>query len=450
MKAGFSKFDITPRVGVSMGGFGPFLNRNSAFVRDRLEARAVAFQSGEGKALIISCDLTTIMAETIQAARDIIVEKLPEFSADEVLITATHTHSAPATNAHNLGWGCADLPYLQILPYKIAQAGIDAWNNRAEVKVSAARVPCRHIGLNRVYDKDAPPLEEVLDDNWEPAKPELTDTECQVIRFDDPRGALKGFVVNFGCHAVVCCQKCHYLHGDYPGVAIHNLMREYPGSVGVFLQGAEGDVNSCVVHKPEQESLLALDIIAGRFERAIRDGLAKAREIAVDEVKVASATVEFSTIKSWNERALLEKKREIDAVLNRADASDDDKDVRMNTVYRTGLEKLLKLLRSGANTNIVAQVCAVKVGPLEFLGAPFEIMQAIKNDTVAGAKAPCPMILSLCNGALGYAPDQQSIDQADSYAATRIPLMQGRFPYANIHRELVGAFLALDAELNRK
>ena len=449
MKAGFAKFDITPRVGVSMGGFGPFLNRNSAFVRDRLEARAAAFQSGKGKAIIISCDLTTMAPETARLAREIVAEKLPEFSPEEILVTVTHTHSAPAVVANNVGWGVADLPYLQILPYKVAQAGIDAWNNREEVKVSAARVPCRHIGLNRVYDKDAPPLEEVLDDDWEPARPELTDTECQVIRFDDVRGVMKGFIVNFGCHAVVCCQKCHYLHGDYPGVAIHSIMREYPGSVGVFLQGAEGDVNSCVVHKPEQESLLALDIIAGRFARAIRDGLAKAAEIAVDEVKTAYSTVEFSTVKSWDEPALLAKKREIDAVLNRADASDDDKDVRMNTVYRTGLEKLLKLLRSGANTDIVANVYAVKVGPLEFLGAPFEIMQAIKNETVAGAKAPCPMILSLCNGSLGYAPDQKSIDQADSYAATRIPLMQGRFPYANIHRELVAAFLALDAKLNQ-
>ena len=448
MKAGFAKFDITPRVGVSMGGFGPFLNRNSTFVRDRLEARAAAFESPDGgKAIIISCDLTPMAPETALLAREVIAEKLPEFCREEILVTVTHTHSAPAVVANNVGWGVADLPYLQILPYKVAQAGIDAWNRREEVTVSTARVPCRHIGLNRVYDKDAPPLEEVLDDNWEPAKPELTDTECQVNRFDDRQGVLKGFIVNFGCHAVVCCQKCRYLHGDYPGIAIHSVMREHPGSVGVFLQGAEGDVNSCVVHKPEQESLLALDIIAGRFARAIRDGLAKAEQIDADRVKTAFATVEFATEKSWDEPALLEKKREIDAVLNRADASDDDKEVRMNTVYRTGLEKLLKLLRSGANTNIVANVYAVKVGPLEFLGAPFEIMQAIKNDVVSGAKAPFPMILSLCNGSLGYAPDQQSIDQADSYAATRIPLMQGRFPYADIHRELVETFLRLDAIL---
>ena len=49
MKAGFAKFDITPRVGVSMAGFGPFLNRNSVGIRDRLEARAAAFQAEAAK-----------------------------------------------------------------------------------------------------------------------------------------------------------------------------------------------------------------------------------------------------------------------------------------------------------------------------------------------------------------------------------------------------------------
>ena len=145
----------------------------------------------------------------------------------------------------------------------------------------------------------------------------------------------------------------------------------------------------------------------------------------------------------------MKRKAEIDAVLNRADAADDDKAVRMNTIYRFGVEKMLKILRSGEKTSVTARVYAVRMGPLEFLCAPFEIMQAIKNDIVAGAKAEIPMVMSLSNGAYGYAPDQQSIDKANSYAATSIPLMQGRFPYANIHRELVAAFLELDAKLNR-
>ena len=447
MKAGFAKFDITPRVGVSMAGFGPFLNRNSTGIRDRLEARAAAFRAEQGGALFISCDLTTIDLEIADRVRQLVHDAIPELDSDRIIVSATHTHSAPAVVPGNLGWGVPDLPYRQLLPYKIAQAGIDAWNNLAEVTISTARVPCRHIGLNRVYDRDAPPLDEVLKGDWEPAMPELTDTECQVIRCDDASGALKGFLVNFGCHAVVCCQKCFHLHGDYPGVAIHAIMAEHPGSVGLFLQGAEGDVNSGCVHKPEDDALPALDVFAARFARSIRDGLAKAKPVTISAVKAAAATVEFSTRRNWDEEALLKRKAEIDAVLNRADASDDDKAVRMNTIYRFGVEKLLKLLRSGEKTSITARVYAIKMGPLEFFCAPFEIMQPIKNDVVAGAKAEIPMVMSLCNGAFGYAPDQKSIDKANSYEATMIPLIQGRFPYANIHRELRDAFLKLDAEL---
>ncbi len=39
MKAGFAKSDITPRVGVELIGFGPYLHRYSIGVRDRLWAR---------------------------------------------------------------------------------------------------------------------------------------------------------------------------------------------------------------------------------------------------------------------------------------------------------------------------------------------------------------------------------------------------------------------------
>jgi len=68
-------------------------------------------------------------------------------------------------------------------------------------------------------------------------------------------------------------------------VATNMLEREFSDAgravVGLFLQGAEGDVNSCVVHKPEQEALLALDVIAARYARSVREGLREAEPIEV-------------------------------------------------------------------------------------------------------------------------------------------------------------------------
>ena len=67
LKIGFGRADITPRVGVELCGFGPFLQRRSVAVRDRLWARAAAFEAGGRRAVLVSCDLIGV-TEAITAA----------------------------------------------------------------------------------------------------------------------------------------------------------------------------------------------------------------------------------------------------------------------------------------------------------------------------------------------------------------------------------------------
>jgi hypothetical protein len=453
LKAGFAKYDITPRAGVSLYGFGPFLNRNAVGVRDYLEARAAALALGGKRALIIGCDLCTLQAETCAQIRDIIIAQVPGLAKQDIMISTSHTHSGPATVFSDRGWGAPDAPYMEILPYKIAQAGILAAQDLEPVTVSAALAPCRHIGLNRVYDRDAPPLAEVLQEGWEPARPDLTDTECRVIRFDKRDGQMKGFMAYFGCHPVVCCQDNHFIHGDYPGVAIHNLMREFPGTTGIFLQGAQGDVNSGCVHKKENESLLALDVFAARFANAIRKGLAAATPLHIDQLASVSQSVDFSTRRDFSLEHLKELQAEFAKVLHTPLADDAAQEVRMATVYYLGVKKMIAQLESGEAPVVTAEVQGIRLGPLAYLGAPFEIMQAIKNETIAKLRSPMPMVMGLCNGAYGYAPDRQSLQEAiqsassGGYAAAKVPLMLGRLPYANIHDELVTAFTQIDAQL---
>jgi len=446
LKAGFTKQDITPRVGVELYGFGPYLNRRSIGVRDPLEARAAAFESDSRRALVIGCDLCSLRTDTVGIVRKIIMARHPELAASDIMLVCSHTHSGPSTVSENRGWGAPDPVYNEILPYKIAQAGLDALQCMEPVAVSTALVPCEGIGLNRVYDQDAPPLDEVLKDDWRPAKPELTDTQCRVIRFDDDSGTLKGFMAYFGCHPVVCCRHTRYIHGDYPAIAIHNLMRQFPGSIGLFLQGADGDVNTCVVHKPEQESLLALDIVAGRFERAIRQGFREAEPIPADSLATISKTFEFTTRQAFTREHLEKLKKTQEAILHKTDADETTLGVRQACVYLLGIQTMVDFLDSGATPVIPAEIHGIKLGPLEFLGAPFEIMQAIKNDIVAAAKAPVTMVLSHCNGALGYAADQASL-ATNSYASYTVALIGGRLPYADIHRELVRAMRKLDVSL---
>jgi len=454
MKAGFGKYDITPRLGVELFGFGPFLNRKSIAIRDILEARAGAFEAGGHIVVIISCDLCEILSQTAASVRSIIRERHPELSDSDIMINASHTHSGPATFFDNTGWGVTDPPWFSILPYRIAEAACRALEKMEEVMVLQALVPCRHLGLNRVRDVDSPPLEDVLKDGWEPAKPELTDTQCRVIRFDSCKGGrMLGFMVYFGCHPVVCSESNRYISGDYPGVAMHSLMREFPGSIGMFLQGAEGDVNSGCVHKGEQESLLALDVFAARFANSIRTGLREAKPIEIRSIETASNIYPFKTRQIFTTKKLEELRKRYFAVLSHAEANDTDWDSRIAAVYLRGIEAIKEQLNDN-NLTIEAELHIIRMGDLEFLGAPFEVMQEIKNDIHAASTAKFPMLMSLTNGANGYAPDNDSLrgliggtGDKGNYESVRIPLIEGRLPYADIHNELVRYMTELESRL---
>jgi len=242
---------------------------------------------------------------------------------------------------------------------------------------------------------------------------------------------------------VVCCAASRYLSGDFVGVATNLLEREHPGAVGLFLQGAQGDINSCVVHKSEQESLLALDVIAGRYARAVRQGLSEARPLAVDSIGWASNQVRFSR-RAVDLAWVRERLAEQEAVLAAAGASDEDAAVRMATVHARGFRSFLAAMEQGLALDHPAEIHGLRCGPLVLLGGPFEIFQAIKNEVRAQVRSPLSMVLGLTNGQLGYAPDRRTATaKPEGYTAYVVPLILGQLPFANIHEELVSAFLTV-------
>ena len=101
MRVGFAKSDITPRVGVELAGFGPYIHRYSIGVRDRLWARAMAIEQQNEFFALISCDLVGLNRDIIQSIQNLLS---PEgFRSTHVMVCCSHTHSGPATG-RSIGW----------------------------------------------------------------------------------------------------------------------------------------------------------------------------------------------------------------------------------------------------------------------------------------------------------------------------------------------------------
>jgi len=443
VRAGFAKTDLTPRVGVELSGFAYYLNRHSIAVRDRIWARAMAVEHGDRRVVVVSNDIIQVDRALTHEVRRRVTEATG-VRAQDIMLHCTHNHSGPATG-HLRGFGAPDPPYMELLPRRIADACIRAFDALQDATLAHAEVPCEGIGLNRQYDRNAPPLEDVLPDTWRPAKPELTDTTCHVLAAHGADRRLIGFASYFSCHPVVCCAETRSIHGDYAGVATNLLEREHPGSVGLFLQGAQGDVNSCVVHKPEQESLLALDVIASRYARSVRNGLAQAAPVQVDEVASALHEVTFSR-QAWDAEVLREKLAEQEAITEAPDATDTDQGFRRALMVALGYRQLIAAVEAGELMEPPTEVQGIRIGPISLLGAPFEIFQAIKREVGEQARSPIPLVMGITNDELGYAPDRV-IAGVGGYAAEEIPVSLGRLPFANIHEELVDALLEVEAAL---
>jgi Neutral/alkaline non-lysosomal ceramidase, N-terminal len=447
MKVGFAKNDITPRVGVELCGFMPYLGRRSIAVRDQLWARAMAMEHGDTRAILVTCDLVGTKRSITNRVRDMVAERIG-VPHDAVMIVSSHTHSGPNA-APFIGCGEPDPVYVETLPSRIAKACLMAWENLQEAEFAHAEVPCEGVGLNREYDKDAPPLDEVLQDDWRPAKPELTDTTCHVITAR-AGGRVLGFASYFGCHPVVCCQTTRYIHGDYPGVATNLLEREHPGSVGLFLQGAEGDVNSCVVHKPEQEALLALDVIAARYANAVRKGMVDGTAFEADALKYCRHEANYTRKEEFTAERLREILAGYEAKLSDIDARDmageEGREMGMNAVWATSIRGLLARHEAGRPFVDASEVQGLRIGPVSILGSGFETFQAIKNEVVEKAAGPITLVTSMTNDCNGYAPDHTAAARG-GYAADLVPFVGGNLPYANIHDELVEVLLGVDEAL---
>ncbi len=96
--AGWQQVDITPEKPVCL--CGQFYARISEGVKDSITSTIAYFQSerenGEtSRVIIISCDLVAVPEEFRKAVIEKTMKLMPDIKNEEVIISATHTHTAP-------------------------------------------------------------------------------------------------------------------------------------------------------------------------------------------------------------------------------------------------------------------------------------------------------------------------------------------------------------------
>jgi hypothetical protein len=97
LRAGAGKADITPRTGYYLGGWTR-ADRIAGGQHTRLQARAIVLQRGDRKVALVSIDLFMVAGGLVKHVGDRL--KARGFSEQNILVSASHTHSGPGGYAN--------------------------------------------------------------------------------------------------------------------------------------------------------------------------------------------------------------------------------------------------------------------------------------------------------------------------------------------------------------
>ena len=229
--AGAARADITPPVGTLLFGYNP--HQESTSVHDPLDVTVLALSENGVTVLMVTATVgcfQTALANELRAA----IGNAVGVSASRVILSATHTHSAPNT-AGMEGWGEIDRPYVDSI---LLPGMLDAAKRAVEAMVPAEFAVGEtqsQVGINRREQCRDGSI--TLGQNpWGCYDPIMT---CIAIRAqEDKHGILN--LIHYGCHGTAAgCNR--EISRDWSGVMV-DRMTDSTGILTAFWNGTEGDV----------------------------------------------------------------------------------------------------------------------------------------------------------------------------------------------------------------
>lgn len=222
LKVGAAKRIITPNPLIAISG-GVGTPKPAIEKKGELYVRAMVLEKGNERIAIVNVDNLGWPAALGNKSRELI----KDIPAENILIGATHTHSAPDAYAfpdENGNHG-ADLEYLDRCVVQIADAVNEAMQNLVPAHLK--------IALGEAKGKIA----------YNYYAPELYDPRCGVIQAIGIAGKNKDMVlatlVNYAIHPEVLGNDQGILSPDLIG-PLYDRIEEKTGGMAVFMNGAQG------------------------------------------------------------------------------------------------------------------------------------------------------------------------------------------------------------------
>ncbi|MBE6392277.1 MAG: hypothetical protein E7042_08815 [Lentisphaerae bacterium] len=283
---GIGRKCINPEVPISLAGY--FNKRMWTQILDDIEVRAVVFKDGDNTGAIINMDILSINWKLYGAIRDAITAAgITGFDENNLLICATHTHTAPLTG----GDPNSDV-YNEFAGKKAAEALKEALANMEEGEILTAMTSDSRFIFNRRYwMKDGRVVTNPGKLNPDIVRPEGDiDPEIPMIAFRTAAGIKLLFtsMVNHTDTIGGCG-----VSADWPGFLRRTVEPQLaPGAMMVTMVGTSGNINHFDVSTDMDQTCYAEPERIGKgYAETVLAALDKLAPISGEGFKVNSQKV---------------------------------------------------------------------------------------------------------------------------------------------------------------
>ena len=419
-RAGAYAQDITPmKFPISVNG--GMSDRQATKAHDRLHARCLVLDDGATQIAIAVCDSCMIPREVTDAAKRL-VQKETGIPPERILISATHTHTAPT--AAGLFQSDPDEAYQKYLAVKIAAGIIKAhrqlvpakigwgvgkddtqvFNRRWKIKPNSllAQDP-----FGRSTDKVKMNPGFLHADLVAPAGP--IDPDVSFISVQTPEGRPIAFLANYSLHYVGGVPA---LSADYFAMFAERMTTYLDGDknfVGILSNGTSGDINNVNFAKPgpgKKESGEQARIVAESVARAAFDAYKKIKHHDWAPLKMAQKEIELGV--------RLPPEQEVRVAQDRLNEAKGRALKGMPEIYA---RETVLLAKYPAKVKVILQ--AIRIGELAVVANPCETFVEIGLEIKKKSPLKHTFTIELANGYNGYlpTPEQHALGGYETWRA---------------------------------
>lgn len=434
---GWAATSITPERPVAIGG--QYHTRIGGEVHDPLVATALAVETRHetgaiDQAVLVSCDLSAIRGTVQEKVRRQVARRVAELDVGKIVISATHTHTAPAltdareTDLHPydfLGSWAYRIPpqrkdvmrpaeYLDFLAERLSTVVVQAWQARKPGGMSAAlghavvahnRRAVYADGSARMYGSTADPSFSHIEG--------VSDHSVDVLFFWREEARLEGMAIAVYCPAQEVEGET-YLSADFWYDVRKMLRQEYHSKLHVLpWTGASGDQSPHLMFNKKAEltrrnrrRLSSRQEIARRIVAAVSDTLEQGRENIQTELELQHRC-EVVPLPVWPVSA--QRCAEARAVFE----AGKDKTDRLSSPdyinWRISRALMARYAHQKEHPHYRAELHLLRLGDVAMATNPFELYTDYGVRIKARSPAAQTVVVQLTSGCAAYLPTRRAV-----------------------------------------